>query len=159
MSSAASGKTAFLERTLRELRTDCTVAALVGDLATANDAARLARSGARVEQITTSTVCHLDADMVDCALHGWRLDALDILFIANVGNLVCLASYDLVESLRLECDLPALDRNIQNVHPGMEIFEVSSKSGAGMDTWLQFVLSLAANSPGRTVKGAIPESV
>ena len=65
------------------------VAALVGDLATENDAARLARSGAPVKQIITGTVCHLEAEMVDRALDGWALAELDLLFIENVGNLVC----------------------------------------------------------------------
>lgn len=77
------------------------VAALVGDLATDNDAARLARSGAMVKQIVTGTVCHLDASMVRNALAGWKLRDLDFLFIENVGNLVCPASYDLGESARL----------------------------------------------------------
>ena len=77
------------------------VAALVGDLATENDAARLARSGAPVRQITTGTICHLDAQMVEHALEGWDLHDLDLLFIENVGNLVCPASYDLGENLRM----------------------------------------------------------
>ena len=77
------------------------VAALVGDLATDNDAARLARSQAPVRQITTGTVCHLEAAMVARALDGWDLDELDFLFIENVGNLVCPSSYDLGEDLRL----------------------------------------------------------
>ena len=77
------------------------VAALVGDLATDNDAARLARSGAPVRQITTGTVCHLDADMVRGALDGWPAGELDFLFIENVGNLVCPSSYDLGENLRV----------------------------------------------------------
>jgi hydrogenase nickel incorporation protein HypB len=77
------------------------VAALVGDLATENDALRLARSGAPVRQITTGTLCHLEAAMVEQALDDWRLGQLDLLFIENVGNLVCPASYDLGEDLRL----------------------------------------------------------
>jgi hydrogenase nickel incorporation protein HypB len=77
------------------------VAALVGDLATENDAARRKRSGAPVRQITTGTVCHLEAQMVETALDGWKLDELDYLFIENVGNLVCPSSYDLGESQRL----------------------------------------------------------
>jgi hydrogenase nickel incorporation protein HypB len=77
------------------------VAAVVGDLATANDAARLARSGAPVRQISTGTVCHLEAQMVEDTLGGWDLAELDVLFIENVGNLVCPASYDLGERLRL----------------------------------------------------------
>ena len=86
---------------MRRSREKQRVAALVGDLATENDAARLARSGAPVRQITTGTVCHLDAQMVERALDGWDLDALDFLFIENVGNLVCPASYDLGENLRM----------------------------------------------------------
>ena len=77
------------------------VAALVGDLATENDAIRLARSEAPVKQITTGTLCHLEAAMVQNALEGWDLNDLDFLFIENVGNLVCPSSYDLGENLRL----------------------------------------------------------
>jgi len=101
VSSPGSGKTAFLERTLGEFVRRYSVAALVGDLATENDAQRLRRSGARVQQIATGTVCHLDAAMIERALEDWSLEELDFLFIENVGNLVCPASYDLGEELRL----------------------------------------------------------
>src|SRR6202041_2187492 len=100
VSSPGSGKTAFLEKTLTLLHTRYKVAALVGDLATENDAARLARSQAPVKQIITGTVCHLEAAMVQNALDGWNLRDLDFLFIENVGNLVCPSSYDLGEDLR-----------------------------------------------------------
>lgn len=101
VSSPGSGKTTFLEKTLANLRLRHRVAALVGDLATENDAARLARSQAPVKQIITGTVCHLDAQMIGNALEGWDLRNLDLLFIENVGNLVCPSSYDLGENLRL----------------------------------------------------------
>jgi hydrogenase nickel incorporation protein HypB len=102
VSSPGAGKTALLEQTLTRMQSNgCRVAALVGDLATENDAARLARSQAPVKQITTGTVCHLDASMVQQALDEWALPDLDVLFIENVGNLVCPASYDLGENLRL----------------------------------------------------------
>jgi hydrogenase nickel incorporation protein HypB len=101
VSSPGAGKTAFLERALTLLRPRHRVAALVGDLATENDAARLARSGAPVKQITTGTVCHLEAAMIRTGLEGWDLGQLDFLFVENVGNLVCPASYDLGENLRL----------------------------------------------------------
>lgn len=101
VSSPGSGKTMLLERTLTFLRPQYRVAALVGDLATENDAVRLARSRAPVKQITTGTLCHLEAAMVQSALEGWNLDDLDLLFIENVGNLVCPSSYDLGEDLRL----------------------------------------------------------
>ena len=101
VSSPGSGKTTLLEATLTILSRSRRVAALVGDLATENDALRLRRSGAPVKQITTGNVCHLDASMVSAALTGWDLSRLDTLFIENVGNLVCPSSYDLGESLRL----------------------------------------------------------
>jgi hydrogenase nickel incorporation protein HypB len=101
VSSPGAGKTAFLEKTLTLLRPHYRVAALVGDLATENDAVRLARSKAPVKQITTGTLCHLEAAMVDTALSGWEIGELDLLFIENVGNLVCPSSYDLGENLRL----------------------------------------------------------
>ena len=102
VSSPGAGKTALLEKMLTFLRQQsASVAALVGDLATDNDAARLARSQAPVKQIVTGTVCHLEAAMVENALDGWNLDELDLLFIENVGNLVCPSSYDLGEDLRL----------------------------------------------------------
>jgi hydrogenase nickel incorporation protein HypB len=101
VSSPGSGKTTLLEKTLTRLQPQFRVAALVGDLATENDGVRLARSHARVKQITTGTLCHLEAAMVQQALEGWDLHDLDFLFIENVGNLVCPSSYDLGEDLRL----------------------------------------------------------
>jgi len=106
VSSPGAGKTAFLEKTLTLLHPDYRVAALVGDLATENDAIRLARSQAPVKQITTGTLCHLEATMVERALDDWEIEGqetgdLDFLFIENVGNLVCPSSYDLGENLRL----------------------------------------------------------
>ncbi|MDB5357422.1 MAG: hypB [Phycisphaerales bacterium] len=172
VSSPGAGKTAFLERVLTTLAGRKRVAALVGDLATDNDAQRLARSGAPVRQITTGTVCHLEAQMVLDALEGWDLASLDFLFLENVGNLVCPSSYDLGEALRLvlfsvtegedkplkyptifntadvavitkmdlatavEFDREAAHRNIQSVRPGIQILEVSSKTGVGMEQCL-----------------------
>ncbi len=101
VSSPGAGKTAFLTETLRRLMPSYRVAALVGDLATENDAKRLAQSGAPVRQIVTGTVCHLEAQMISDALVDWELGSLDVLFIENVGNLVCPSSYDLGEDLRL----------------------------------------------------------
>jgi hydrogenase nickel incorporation protein HypB len=100
VSSPGSGKTTFLEKALTVLQPRYRVAALVGDLATENDAKRLARSNAPVKQITTGTLCHLEAAMVQRALEDWNLRDLDFLFIENVGNLVCPSSYDLGENLR-----------------------------------------------------------
>lgn len=175
VSSPGSGKTAFLERILSSLRPKYRIAALVGDLATDNDAIRLARSQVPVKQICTGTVCHLDASMVTAALEGYNLDDLDFLFIENVGNLVCPSSYDLGEQSRMvllsvtegedkplkyptifnsadiaiitKSDLAAAvefswedaHRNIQSVRPGMPTFQVSAKSGQGMNEVLSWM--------------------
>ncbi len=101
VSSPGTGKTALLEELLRRMSTTGSVAALVGDCATDNDAIRLARSGAPVRQIVTEGMCHLEAHLVEQHLDTFDLDATDVLFIENVGNLVCPASFDLGESLRI----------------------------------------------------------
>jgi hydrogenase nickel incorporation protein HypB len=186
VSSPGAGKTAFLEQTLTLLRPQYRVAALVGDLATENDAIRLARSQAPVKQITTGTLCHLEATMVDNALNGWDIGKLDFLFIENVGNLVCPSSYDLGENLRLvllsvtegedkplkyptifnsadvavitkmdlaeavEFDEESVQANIQAVRPGMRQFTVSSKTGFGLQEYLQFLTARLAELTERT---------
>ena len=177
VSSPGAGKTTLLEATLGRLRDHWRVAALVGDLATENDARRLARAGVPVKQITTGTLCHLEADMVEQALPGFGPAPLDFLFIENVGNLVCPASYDLGESLRVvlfsvtEGDdkplkyppifnssdaavltkmdlwdmgafgLAAARANIEAVRPGLEVLELSTRSGSGLDRWIHYLES------------------
>jgi len=101
LSSPGSGKTKLLERTLSELGGEVRLGVIVGDLQTDNDARRLAGRGAPVRAITTGTVCHLEADMVARACRELPLDDLDVLFIENVGNLVCPAAFDLGEALRV----------------------------------------------------------
>lgn len=101
VSSPGAGKTTLLERTLAALGIRERVAALVGDLATEHDARRLAATGVPVRQITTGTLCHLEAAMVERALEGWELTRLDWLVLENVGNLVCPATFDLGESVRV----------------------------------------------------------
>lgn len=98
LSSPGSGKTTLLERTLRDLPR---AAAIVGDLQTENDAVRLRATGAQAVQITTGATCHLDAHMVAHALEKLDVAGLEWLFIENVGNLVCPASYDLGEHKRV----------------------------------------------------------
>jgi hydrogenase nickel incorporation protein HypB len=102
VSSPGSGKTALLEAVLtRCLARGVRAAALVGDCATENDAARLARSGAPVRQIVTAGLCHLEADLVATHLRDLDLDALDVLILENVGNLVCPTGFDLGEEVRV----------------------------------------------------------
>ncbi len=101
LSSPGAGKTTLLERSLPALAAQFAPAVINGDLATANDAARLHAAGAPVAQITTGNVCHLDAEMVARGLEQLPLDGRRLLFIENVGNLVCPASYDLGEDRRV----------------------------------------------------------
>jgi hydrogenase nickel incorporation protein HypB len=195
VSSPGSGKTAFLERTLSMVRERYRTAALVGDLATDNDAVRLARSKVPIKQITTGTVCHLEAEMVRNALDGWMETELELLFIENVGNLVCPSSYDLGENLRLvlmsvtegedkplkyptiyntadvaiitktdlsaavEFDSAAAHENILAVRPGMEILDVSVKSGDGMDRWIQLLESRIAESRAGRVDSVLESQI
>ncbi len=95
MSSPGAGKTALLEATIKRLGKELSIAVIEGDLETENDAERIRRHGVPAIQITTGSACHLDAHMVHDALHQLDLAALDIVFIENVGNLVCPASFDL----------------------------------------------------------------
>jgi len=176
VSSPGSGKTELLRQTLHLLGDGYKVATLVGDLATDNDAKRLEGAGGLVRQITTGTICHLDAAMVRSALDDWDLAALDFLFIENVGNLVCPASYDLGEALRVVltsvtegedkplkyptifhsadlalitktdlADAVGFDRaaaraNIAAVRPELPVLEVSARTGAGMQDWIELLL-------------------
>ncbi len=174
-SSPGAGKTALLERTFQDFGSSLKMAVAVGDLATENDADRLRHSGAHAEQIVTGTICHLDAQMVQNVLPAFQLEALDVLFLENVGNLVCPSSYDLGETARAVListtegeDKPlkyptmfntadvvvitkmdiseavGFDRqlaleNIDRARPGVKVIELSSKTGAGMDAWFEFV--------------------
>ncbi|MEA2666878.1 MAG: hydrogenase nickel incorporation protein HypB [Candidatus Eremiobacteraeota bacterium] len=175
LSSPGSGKTTLLEDTLARLAPRHRVGALVGDQATDNDAVRLARAGAPVRQITTAAECRLDADMIGKALAGWDAGPLDVLFIENVGNLICPAEYDLGEDVRavlfsvtegedkplkyplafntaqvalvtktdiaqaVGFDREAALRSIREVNPGIEIVEVSARTGIGMDAWTELL--------------------
>jgi hydrogenase nickel incorporation protein HypB len=101
ISSPGSGKTTLLEGTLAAFAPEEKVAVLTGDLQTENDARRLARYGFPVQQIVTGGVCHLDGKMIERHLEAWSLDDIDVLFIENVGNLVCPSSYDLGEQAKI----------------------------------------------------------
>ena len=105
MSSPGAGKTALLEATIRALKADASsdlsIAVIEGDLETENDAERIRKQGVEAIQIATGSACHLDAHMIHQALHKLKLDGLDIVFIENVGNLVCPASFDLGQHLNV----------------------------------------------------------
>ena len=180
VSSPGSGKTSFIRASAERLAGRLRVAVIVGDLATDNDAARLRTAGIPVVQITTGTVCHLDADMISQAATQLDLDRVDVLIIENVGNLVCPADYDLGEDLRVvllsvtegedkplkypplfhsasvavvsKSDLAAAAgfdhlqalANLQRASHHARIFELSSKTGEGMKTWLDFLVERQA---------------
>ena len=101
MSSPGSGKTALLESTIKQLKKQFRIAVIEGDLETENDAERIRNQGVPAIQITTGSACHLDAHMVHDAVHNLSLKDLDIVFIENVGNLVCPASFDLGQHLNV----------------------------------------------------------
>ncbi len=176
LSSPGSGKTTFIRETVRRLGKRLKTGVIVGDLATDNDAQRLRESGAPVVQITTGTVCHLEAEMVARALKELDLSGVQLLIIENVGNLVCPASYDLGEDLRVvllsvtegedkplkyppmfqsagvavvsKLDLAAacdfnreqVTTNLRRLAPKAQVFEVSAKTGQGMDAWCEFLV-------------------
>lgn len=175
LSSPGSGKTAFIRETAMRLHERLRMGVIVGDLATDNDAARLRAAGIPVVQVTTGTVCHLDAEMVSRAAQRLDLGSLDVLVIENVGNLVCPADYDLGEDLRVvllsvtegedkplkyppmfhsagcavitKTDLAAaagFDRhqalaNLRRISHHARIFELSARTGAGMEEWIEFL--------------------
>jgi hydrogenase nickel incorporation protein HypB len=177
LSAPGSGKTSLLQRTLVDLRGRVRAGVIVGDLATDNDARRLESSGAPVVQLTTGTICHLEADMVARAAAELPLDALDLLVIENVGNLVCPAGFDLGEDHRVvllsvtegedkplkyptlfktadlvlftkidlaaavEFDRAAALDNVRRIAPQACVFEVSARTGQGMEEWYEFLQS------------------
>jgi hydrogenase nickel incorporation protein HypB len=176
ISSPGSGKTTLLEKTLAGFNQHDKVAVLTGDLQTENDARRLARYGFPVQQIVTGTVCHLDGRMIERALEPWTSNEIDLLFIENVGNLVCPSSYDLGEEAKIVVlsvtegedkplkypsifskaalmivtkidllpyvpfNLEQAKANARQVHPGIEIIELSCQTGQGLDRWQQWLM-------------------
>jgi hydrogenase nickel incorporation protein HypB len=178
LSSPGSGKTTFLQKTIELMGDSVRCGVIVGDLETDNDARRLRTTGVPVVQISTGTLCHLDAEMVARAVEEVGPKTLDVLFIENVGNLVCPSGFDLGEDLRVallsvtegedkplkypplfrfadivvvtKVDLSAVcefDRktaldNIRLVNPKAQLFEVSAKTGDGMEAWRKYIVEL-----------------
>jgi hydrogenase nickel incorporation protein HypB len=183
VSAPGSGKTTFIQKTASALGSKLRVGVIVGDLATDNDAARLRGIGMPVVQVTTGTVCHLEAEMVARAMGKLDLDALDLLIIENVGNLVCPAVYDLGEDLRVvllsategedkplkyppmfhsahvavvtkmdmakaaEFDRELAMANLRRVSHHATIFEVSARTGEGIEKWCDFLVEKRQKTP------------
>lgn len=183
VSSPGSGKTTLLEKTLKDISGRIRCAVIEGDQQTDNDARRIAATGVAVKQINTGSGCHLDAHMVAHALEELPVADLELLFIENVGNLVCPAAFDLGEQHKVvvlsvtegedkplkypqmfhaadvmilnKIDLlPHLDFDVdkcltmaRQVSPGIKIFQLSAKTGAGMAEWYQWLERKGATGP------------
>ncbi len=175
MSSPGSGKTTLLEKTIELLSDELKIGVIEGDLETNKDAERIKAKGAPAYQITTGQACHLDAFMVHEGIHHLPLEELDIVFIENVGNLVCPASYDIGSHFNVvllsvpEGDdkpakypvmfrsadlmlitkvdlLPYFDFSVEKaveearkLNPKMDIIQISTKTGEGLDKWLNYL--------------------
>ncbi|WP_126455098.1 hydrogenase nickel incorporation protein HypB [Sulfuriflexus mobilis] len=192
MSSPGAGKTALLEATIEALQDRYRIAVIEGDLETENDAKRIRAKGVTAIQITTGTACHLDAHMVHDALHNLDLSKLDIVFIENVGNLVCPASFDLGHHrnvtllsvpegddkpakypvmfraadlmLLTKTDLLAVlddfkpekaEQYLRNLASEAPVMQVSSRSGEGMQDWLDWLDQELATHRARIQNGEI----
>ncbi len=180
ISSPGSGKTFLLERTLERLNGKLKCAVITGDQQTQNDAKRLEGKGAVVKQIETISSCHLDAEQIARLLPETIDDDTKLLFIENVGNLVCPSAFDLGEHFKiallsttegedkpvkypslfsqapivvltkmdlvphLDWDLATCRQHLRSVRPGVFIFELSAKTGDGMDAWIDYLQGLVS---------------
>ena len=178
ISSPGSGKTTLLEKTLEKLNGKLECSVIVGDQSTDNDAKRLLDKCQNVFQIETHSSCHINAEQVGNALDAITNDKTQLLFIENVGNLICPAAFDLGEDFKIailsttegedkpvkypvifsdaqiviltKTDLiPHLDwsfkkcqQSIQQINPGIFTFELSAKTGEGMDAWINYLEKL-----------------
>ncbi len=174
MSGPGAGKTSLLERTLAA-KGGLRVGVVEGDIAGSDDAERIEKYGAPVVQINTGGACHLDANMISDVLGDLPLDELDVLFIENVGNLVCPAEFKVGEDMKVmllsvaeghdkplkyplmfqesaalilnkidllpytDVDVGKIRKDAQSLNPGLRIFEVSCRTGAGIDEWVAWL--------------------
>jgi hydrogenase nickel incorporation protein HypB len=183
MSSPGAGKTTLLERTIEGLRAQLGIGVIEGDIETSADAERIEAAGAETVQINTRGACHLEAHMIRAALAEIQLDRIDLLFIENIGNLVCPSAWNLGENLRVvvvsttegddkpakypqmfavsqvmivnkldllpyvEYDLEKVKRQALVINPDLRIFELSCRTGAGLDTWREWLVKFANGEP------------
>jgi hydrogenase nickel incorporation protein HypB len=178
MSSPGSGKTTLLDKTIEALKSEFKIAVIEGDIQTTMDAERLSRHDVPIVQINTAPIggdCHLDAAMINSAVGDLKLEGLDLIFVENVGNLVCPAEFEIGEHFKavvisvtegedkpmkyplmfqvckwavisktdllsvLDFDIEKLRAYMKQVNPKLEVFELSSRSGAGFDAWLDHI--------------------
>jgi len=177
MSSPGAGKTTLLERTIARLRGEMAIGVIEGDIETSADAERIETAGAETVQINTRGACHLEAHMIRAALKELDIAHINLLFIENIGNLVCPSEWDLGEDLRAvvvsttEGDdkpakypqmfavsqvmivnkldlLPYVDYDVEKVkrqalaiNPQLRIFQVSCRTGEGLDAWCEWLVT------------------
>lgn len=177
MSSPGAGKTSLLEKTISAIKNKVKVGVIEGDITGTNDAERIDRLGVPVVQINTEGACHLDANMIADAVKDLPLKDLDLLFIENVGNLVCPAEFKVGEDVKvmilsltegddkplkyplmfqessvliinkidlkdlLDVSVDKIKKDAQFLNPKIKIFEVSCKTGQGIDEWTSWLLT------------------
>ncbi|MBI3599686.1 MAG: hydrogenase nickel incorporation protein HypB [Nitrospinae bacterium] len=175
ISSPGAGKTSLLEKTIKACNAEISIGVIEGDIATTRDAERIEKTGARVIQINTNGACHLDSNMIRTALQDFSLNGLDLLFIENVGNLVCPANFHLGEDIKAvvlsaaegddkpkkypgifreakvlvinktdllpytDCSIDKIKKESLEINPDLNIFEVSCRTGDGLDRWCNWV--------------------
>ena len=175
ISSPGAGKTSLLEKTIKACNGKISIGVIEGDIATARDAERIEKTGARVIQINTNGACHLDSNMVRTALRDFSLSGLGLLFIENVGNLVCPANFNLGEDIKAvvlsitegedkpkkypgifmeakvfiinktdllpytDCSIDKIKKESLEINPDLNIFEVSCRTGDGLDRWCDWL--------------------
>jgi hydrogenase nickel incorporation protein HypB len=178
ISSPGAGKTTLLETTIKALGGEVSLGVIEGDIMGTDDAERIDRLGVPVVQINTGGACHLDASMISDVLDELPLDKTRLLFIENVGNLVCPAEFKLGEDIKvailslteghdkplkypiifqeskalliskidlkpvLDVDVEKIKRDARSLNPSIEIFEVSSKTGEGIEQWVNWIKTL-----------------
>jgi len=171
MSSPGAGKTCLLEKTIDALKDDLRIGVIEGDVQSSQDAERIAKSGIPVVQINTGGACHLDGNMIRDTFQEFNFDALDLLVVENVGNLVCPAEFKVGEDFKamilsvtegddkpskyplmfheskvllinkidllpyVDCSVEKIRKEALKINPNMTIFEISCKTGEGLETW------------------------
>lgn len=190
MSSPGAGKTTLLERTIQRLQGLVRIGVIEGDIETSADAERIEAAGAETVQINTRGACHLEAHMIRDALRELDLDRVDLLFIENIGNLVCPAAWNLGEDVRVvitstaegdekpakypqmfavsqamivnkldllpyvDYDLEKVKRQALAINPGLRVFELSCRTGQGLDAWCEYLRTLVTGASSRSIAGA-----
>jgi len=178
MGAPGSGKTSLLEKTITALNGRLRLGVIEGDIAGTSDAERIGRLGTPVVQINTGGACHLDANMISEALPDLPLDKLDMVFIENVGNLVCPAEFNVGEDMKAmvlsiaeghdkplkyplmfressvlvinktdlapytDTDMAKLKADAASLNPALRVFEVSCRTGEGLDGWAGWLAGL-----------------